>query len=308
MHVLRFAPLAISFGLLAGVVWWVSPAALLAAATNLDWRMLLPATAAMVALLYFWDAVCLPAVYRVDGNRISYLQSLHLRGLSYFGGALNYELGQAALAWGMARLQRTGLARMLARSVLLAYHDILLLLVTGLIGSLLTENPAAVRLRPFTAIGIAVALAGGGLVWALPKSVRARFRLADAESFLEGWSIARSLRLFPLRFVYFSILVVYASVALRICQLPVDREVVVSTVPLVLLADGLPNFAGLGTRETTLLALLNPPTTEERGALLAMALFWTSGMIVGRFLIAMSHLIAHHWYQRTATDRGESEH
>src|SRR6476646_9097435 len=150
----RLAPFMFSLCLLVGVIWWVSPAKLAAAAAQANWRLLAPATLAMVVALYLWDAVCLPAVYCVDGQRISYRQALHLRGLSYFGGALNYELGQAALAWGMARLQQTGIVRMLARSILLAYHDILLLLTVGLVGSLLSSDPRAERLRPLIVTGL----------------------------------------------------------------------------------------------------------------------------------------------------------
>lgn len=297
----RIIPLAISLGLLAGVVWWVSPEALITAAAQVDWQPLLAATAAMVVALYLWDAVCLPAVYRVEGQRITYLQSLHLRGLTYFGGALNYELGQAALAWSMARLQHTSLVRMLVRSVLLAYHDILLLLSMGLVGSMLSSDSRAERLRPLIMIGLGIALAVGLLVWALPGNLRARLHGGGFGSILEGWSVAQSARLLPLRLVYFVILVVYASVALAICRIPVDLEVVISTVPIVLLADGLPNFAGLGTRETSLQLVLAPG--EPNAMLLAMSLFWSSGMIIGRFLIALAHLGIH---QRRGLGRGQS--
>ena len=95
----------------------------------------------MVVALYLWDASCLPTVYSVDGNSWPYRRSLHLRGVSYLGGAVNYELGQAALAWGVARLQNIGVVRMLSRSVLLAYHDIVVLLAAGWVGSLLSDDP-----------------------------------------------------------------------------------------------------------------------------------------------------------------------
>ncbi len=137
----RAIPFIFSLILLAWVIWRVSPHSLAVAAAKVNWQLLVPATLLMVVALYLWDAVCLPAVYRVGDHRISYGQALHLRGLSYFGGALNYELGQAVLAWGMARVQQTGLVRMLARSVLLAYHDIVVLLVVGLAGSWLTSDP-----------------------------------------------------------------------------------------------------------------------------------------------------------------------
>jgi hypothetical protein len=286
-------PPAISLLLLAGVIWWVSPAKLAAAAATLNWPLLVPVTALMVLGLYLWDALCLPAVYRVEGGRISFWQALHLRGLTYLGGSLNYELGQAALAWGMARLQGASLVNMLARSVLLAYHDILVLLFAGGLGALLTDDERVVGLRPFIATGLAVALAIGILVWILPARWLTRLRSADKSLLLAGWSLARSVRLVPLRVGYFAILVVYATVALAICKIPVDWQVALSTVPLVLLADGLPSFASLGSRETVLHLVLAPG--ESNPTLVAMSLMWSIGMVVVRLLIATVHL----WLHRT---------
>jgi hypothetical protein len=286
-------PFAISAFLLTGVIWWIGPARLRDAAHVLDWHMLVPATALMVAGLYLWDALCLPAVYRVEGRRITYWQALHLRGLTYLAGSFNYELGQATLAWGMARLQDSTIARMLARSILLAYHDVVVLLAVGGWGSLLTDDPRVMRLRPYLLLALATALLVGFLVWSMPDRVRVWLRRGNKESILDGWSLRRSLQLLPLRFVYFSILLVYGAVALAICRLPVDWKVVFSTVPLVLLADGLPSFAGLGTRETMLHVLLSPD--ERNPTLVAMSLLWTIGMIIGRLVIAMVHV----WLQRT---------
>lgn len=286
-------PPAVSAVLLAGVVWWVTPERLLAALAVLDWRLLAPATAVMVLALYLWDALCLPAVYREEGQRISYWHALHLRGLTYLAGSFNYELGQATLAWGMARLQGATIAHMLARSILLAYHDVVVLLTVGCLGSLLTDDSRVVRLRPYLWLALAISLLVGFLVWILPTRVRVWLRRGDKNSILDGWSLLRSLQLLPLRFIYFGILLVYGAVALSICRLPVDWQVVFSTVPLVLLADGLPSFAGLGTRETMLLMLLSP--VEGNPTLVAMSLFWSTGMIVGRLLLATAHL----WLQRT---------
>jgi hypothetical protein len=286
----RALPLVVSTALLAVIVWWVSPEALLRAGAQLRWELLLPATAVMVVALYLWDAFCLPAIYCVDACRLPYRHVLHIRGLSYLGGALNYELGQAAIAWGMARLQHTSLLRMLSRSVLLAYHDAVILLTAGLAGAMLTDDERVIRIRPFIAIALALAILVGIVIWSLPARLRARLVTVRIDAVLAGWSLRRSLRLVPLRFAYFSILVVYAAVALAICRISVDHEVVLSTIPLVLLADGLPNFAGLGTRETSLLLLLAPP---EPAVLLAMSLIWSTGMILIRFVIGLAHLWCH---------------
>jgi hypothetical protein len=87
-----------------------------------------------------------------------------------------------------------------------------------------------------------------------------------------------------LRLVYFGILIVYGGLALWICEIPVGPMVVLGTIPLVLVADALPSVAGLGTRETALLLLLKP---DSPATLLAMSLFWSTGMIVCRLAIGL---------------------
>lgn len=283
-------PLNISVGLLLWLLWSISPQALMDAATELAWMPMLIASVAMVLALYFWDAVCIPIVYRVEDHRWSYLQSLHWRGLSYLGGAINYELGQAALAWGMAHLQGTSLLRMLSRSVLLAYHDVVVLLGLGFAGSLLSSDPRVEKIRPFIVWGLVGAFAVGVLFRFLPASIREKFRCGEQQSFLEGWSVGRSMKLILFRVLYFGILIIYAAVALSICRISVDHQVVLTTVPLVLLADGLPSVAGLGTRDTMLQLLLEP---EHPEVLFALSLIWTSAVVIVRIIIGLLHLWAH---------------
>ena len=91
-------PLAVTLGLLVWLLTRVTPQQLAQAAGQLDWPPLLLATVVMVVALYLWDAVCLTTVYSVDQNTWPYVRSLHLRGVSYLGGAISYELVQAALA------------------------------------------------------------------------------------------------------------------------------------------------------------------------------------------------------------------
>jgi hypothetical protein len=99
--------------------------------------------------------------------------------------------------------------------------------------------------------------------------------------------------------VYFSIFAVYAASALEICHVPVDHQVVASTIPLVLLADGLPSIAGLGTRDTALQFLLAPDRPE---ALLAMSLFWSTGLVVGRSVIGLAHLWGSQLFHKVGND------
>jgi hypothetical protein len=296
----RALPFAVSAGLLTLVVWWVSPYELLQAARTLRWQLLLPATAVMVVLLYATDSLCLPVVYETPERRLRYGEALHVRGLSYLAGAFNYELGQAGIAYFVSRLLKTSLVRMISRSIVLAYHDAVVLLAMGLTGSLFTDNASVARMRPYIATALVVTLVVGTVLWNLPELLRQRIQSSKLGAVLADWNISRTLQLVPLRALYFGILVIYAAVALGICKIHVDGQVVLSTIPLVLLAEGLPNFAGLGTREASLLMLLDPP---EKGVLLAMSLFWSAGMIVFRLFIGLAHL----WYYTFTSARVESK-
>jgi hypothetical protein len=281
----RLIPLAISGALIAWLFWRVPPAAVLRAAEELNWVLLIPATIAMVVCLYVWDAACLPVIYGITHHPWSYARSLQLRGLSYLGAALHYELGQGIVAWMAAKTQNTSVVRMLARCVILMYHDVVVLLALGLFGSWMSNDSRVVPLRPWLAIALAAAAAIAVVVWAVPTLAQ-RF-WSRAESVVAEWSIKRSLMLIPMRVIYFGILVVYAAAALAICHVPADRHVVLSTVPLVMLADGLPSVSGLGTRETALQLLLQPDRAEM---LLALSLVWSAGLILGRAGIGLALL------------------
>ncbi len=280
----RCLPVVVSGAALAWVVWRVSPAALAEKAILLDWHLLVPATVAMVIALYFWDGVCLVALFATPEHPLSYAQSLRARGRSYLAAAINYELGQAALAWDLARTQHVSLLSTLTRSALLAYHDVAVLLSLGLAGSLLTSDPHVGKVRWFCVLGLALIGTAALVPLLLPARYKLRLRSMRWANWTEFWSWGRSTRLAATRVVYFLILVVYAAVALEICGISLDFRVVLSTIPLVMLADGLPSISGLGTRETALQLLL---PTEQPAVLVALSLVWTTVLVLGRATIGV---------------------
>jgi Lysylphosphatidylglycerol synthase TM region len=300
----QISPAATSLFLLGWLVWRISPRALASAAAELDWKLLVPATIVMVLSLYLWDPVCFPVVYRVGNHRWNYWQALHLRGLSYIVGAFHYEIGQAALAWGFARVQQTSVARMLSRTVVLIYHDILVLLMMGAVGAIASGDEQVRRIRPLIALGLFATFAVGLVFWSFASKQWLRVRQNGSASLLQDWSIRRSLQLIPLRICYFLIFVVYAAVALRICRLPVDHRVVLGSIPLVLLADGLPSVSGLGTRDTALQLLIK---TARPDTLLAFSLIWSTGLIIGRSAIGLAHLWVDRFLRRPVIDSSLKE-
>jgi hypothetical protein len=279
----------VSLALVAWVVWKVRPEKLYEEAARLDWQLLVPATLAMVLALYLWDAVCLTALFATPEHPLKYAQALTVRGRSYVAGAINYELGQAAVAWDLARLQRVSLLSTLSRSALLAGHDVTVLLSLGLLGTLLSDDARLDAARWFCGVGLCLTGIAALVVLLLPARYKHRLRHTRWGGWLDSWSWARSARLALARVVYFFILVVYAAVALEICGIALDFRVVLSTIPLVMLADGLPSVSGLGTRETALQLLL---PTEQPAVLAALSLVWTTVLVAARAAIGLVHLWA----------------
>ncbi|MHB0958493.1 MAG: lysylphosphatidylglycerol synthase domain-containing protein [Pirellulaceae bacterium] len=281
----RILPVAVSAGLIAWLLYQIPPGKLLEELARLPQGQILPLSAAMVVALYVWDTFCLQTVFATE-QVVPYRQMLALRGKSYLLGAFNYELGQGVVAWNISQKQGISLLATLSRSVVLAYHDLAVLLSVGLFGALLIENPPEqiTIAKIVCAVGLALQFAAAVLLAALPKSARQRIRGTRWGAWLVDWSWQRSLTLAGQRFVYFAILIAYGGVALAISGIPVHDLVVVSTLPLVLLADALPSVAGIGTRETALILLLAP---ENPAVLLAVSLIWSSSMIVGRLMIGL---------------------
>jgi hypothetical protein len=152
------------------------------------------------------------------------------------------------------------------------------LLALGFVGAMADPNPGLYAVRWVGGVGL-VYLAG---LIVLPSLLPRRFG-----AWMAGWSWRRSLGLCVLRVVYFGIILAYVVAALRVCGVALDERLTVSVVPLVLLADGLPiSISGLGTRETTLLYLLDP---DDKAVVLAFSLMWSTGLVGGRLLIGLAH-------------------
>lgn len=280
-------PFLISAGLLAWLVWRVSPTTLFDAARQLQWELLVPATVVMVFAVYLWDCVCLRVVYSVGQTPLRYCEMLRVRGLSYLIGALHCQLGQAMVVWNVARFQNTSLVSTASRGILLLYHDAAVLMTIGLTGALFSSSPMAARIAALCGSILIVLICLGAIPVMLSHSQRERFQRSRWGAWLGVWSWRHSAQLVLLRAVYYAILVLYLAGALQICRVYETSSTVLSTAPLVLAADSLPSISGLGTRETALYLLLGP---ENRETLIAMGLFWSTGIIVTRLGIGVTNL------------------
>jgi hypothetical protein len=280
-------PVLVSAALVSVAVMRVSPERLANEAARLNWPPLVGLTIAFVLALYFADAACLRWLFSQPDLRLSYWSALHARGSSYLFSAVNYGLGQAVLAWNFASSLKLPLIGALGRLAVLLCHDMVVLLSMGLVASLFSTDPRVQGIRLFCAM--ALAIIGLAIIAAcfLPMSLRERLRQTKWGVFFSWWTLRRSLRLCLVRFGYFSIIIVYATLGLALCEVMVDEGVVFTVIPIVVLIEGLPiSVSGLGTRETTLTLLLN---VEQDSAVVAFSLIWSTGLIVGRLLLGLGH-------------------
>jgi hypothetical protein len=289
----KLVPLVISLGLIVWLAQRTSLANLVRTIGSLPWKYLVPMTTALVIALYLWDALCMLTVFSAEGSRLSYLQMLKARGKSFLLGAWNQGLGQAAVAWEIARLQHSSVRAALTGSLILSWHEGLILSTAALAASPWVDYPGIAHVRGFCATLLAALLAAAWLLRLLPaKSWRwARERPWGAA--LAAWSYRRSLRLVLLRVVYFAMVGVYVPAALWLCGQGIGLATAAATVPLVLMASVLPSASGLGTRETALYLLL---PSRQPDVIVAMGVLWSTGVIVVRLLIGLAWL----WFDRSA--------
>lgn len=299
---LWLAPLA-SIALVAWLVWRVSLEELLRAFGRLDWYVLIPLTGLLVLGLFFWEALCIRVLFSDFGHSLSYRAALRARGTAYLFSVFNYGAGQGALAWLLSRTMNASLARTLARCLVLVYVDLVVLLTLGLLGAMLADDPITIGVRVFCIVGLGSVIAATALARNLHGRFGERLRRGPCGPVLSGWSWNGRLflTLCGMRTVNFSFGVFYVIVCLWFCGIDLDRIRLLSALPITALVDGLPiSVSGLGTRETTMVLLLQP---EDAASLLAFCLVWSTCIIFGRSLIAVAHL----WTARLAPPQGAAE-
>ncbi len=288
----RWSRLIVRFGISAGLVALViglaSPHELVRQLPLLPWRQLVGVTTALVVGLYLADACCVYWLFRQPHRPLAFPTVLRARGHAYLLSSLNYELGQGAMAWHLARAQGRALLSALGTCALLAFHDVVVLLTLGLLGGLLSADPGGQPIARSCALALALVAGLGIAIRWLPGRWQERCLPSRFRVHLDWWTWKHSAHLALLRTGYFALMLLYASYGLKVCGVSLSAQVICSVVPLVLLADGLPiSVSGLGTREATLLYLINPEI-EERAVLVAFSLLWSLGLVFGRAALGLA--------------------
>jgi hypothetical protein len=279
----RCLPVLISAGLVAWLVWRVSPGRLMEAAAVLNWPALVALTLGEMLALFLWDSVCLRWLFSLPEGSVSFDTAVRARAQSYRWTVVNYGLGQGVLAWDLARARGLPFASALGRCVLLALHDLAVLFGLALAASFVSPEPRPV-LRRVCLVGLLVLAGLAVAVVVLPGHRRAR--LGQRVDWLAWWRWRHSLTVFGLRLAFFLIIVTYVTAALAVIGLPQGTRDVCGTVPLMLLAEAVPSISGFGTRDAAVLGVLHP-AEEQRGLVLGFTLLWSSVLAVSRMTLGL---------------------
>jgi hypothetical protein len=298
----QILPVPVSAGLIAWLVWTISPRRLLDAFAATDWPWLVLATGVQVAVLFLWDTVCVWWLFSQPDRRLAFRTVLRLCCDTVIWSAINLEVGQAAFAWRLAEALGVPVKNTLGYCVLLALFDTGTMLSLALAGSFVFATPVTAHLRWVCVAG----LAGLGLLAAAVKFLPERWRGWLAGAQWAGWLAwldwRAAWKLWALRLTMFLLVMVYAGAGLAICRVPVDVRTVVGVIPFVFVAESLPGTAGLGQRETALVYLY-PGGAEHRAILLSFGLIWSTVVISARVLIGLVSWCVPHAPTSAATPR-----
>jgi len=274
-------PVGGTVGLLTWLFYHVPVPEVIAAAGQIDWPAVVLFTLILVVSLFLWDGVCLSWLFTDPGKRFSYRHALWVRGQAYLLTVVHLGMGQGLLAYLVSRVRQIPFLTAVGRCLIMLYVDVGLLFLMGMLAAIISHDPRTEGIARFCALG----LLGLALVTLLAFWIPQFLSLGGPTKW--GTAVAaagipwiRVICLYPLRFIYFLFGLVHAGVILALCDVWLDASTIVSVMPLTSLADGLPiSVAGLGTRETLFLTLLEPP---QPAAVLAGSLIWWVTMLVGR--------------------------
>lgn len=285
-HWLRLLPFIGSLGMLlivGNIISWsdLSDGFSKLPVINLAW-----ATIAVVGFAYLWDCACITRLFADVESAVSYVGVLRTRGLAYLLGIVNWALGQGMMVLVMSRLRRVTMGESAGRFVAMAYFDLLILLLLGTAGIYISGDS---RLQTFgLLIGSLLAIVIAGLFVFRHSTLRLGARMPGGILRLFGWDWRRIGTLVGLRAIYFLGGIVFLRYSLAECGLVLNFSMVVGVMAVMAVTDALPlSFGGFGSRELTMLALLDPP---NRGTIIAFCLFWSSAMILLRSLIGLACL------------------
>jgi hypothetical protein len=237
----RVLPWVITAGVLAYLFSRLQVEQVVEAARNAaPWTI--PTLAGIVLLVYLADCLAIWATFGWFVARLSFRETLTLRGATYLLALINYALGQGAFVYFLNRTRGVAVVRAAAAVLLIMGINLLLLLLLSTLGLILgaTAPPNVENLIRVAYIGLAVYVVL--LIWR-PAFLRQR-PILDV---LLNAGVSGHVRALAVRIPHVVSLLILNHVALHAFGVRVPALQVLLCYPVVLLIAVLPiSVQGLG--------------------------------------------------------------
>jgi uncharacterized membrane protein YbhN (UPF0104 family) len=254
----------------------------------------LPATAAMVLVVFAADAFAAWKTFSWFASPLKYREALTVRGASYILALVNYAVGQGAFAYFLHKTKGVSLFRSAGTVLLIMGTNVLLLLFLATAGLAFSTNiPSAASSTLATSRILAMAGYGGLFVYILLLVTKPAFlvrREVLAVLFSAGlWGHAKAL---AARLPHILSLVLFAYVYLYAfgVRIPPIQALLFLPISFLVAAVPLPG-QGLGAVQAVMIAVFRPyaPGTDaqaEAAVFAASITGWTVAMVM-QMLIGM---------------------
>jgi uncharacterized membrane protein YbhN (UPF0104 family) len=307
-HIRRFAPWLVTAALFTYLFYQIPPRKVALAFTHV--RPLLFASYAVIyfTLILLMDGYSLSRVLSKFCVPVSFKEILPARGVSYLLGLLNYNAGQASLAYFLKRTKNTSFFRALGSLLFVLVIDLYWVVLFAFFGSFfidlhlksfdVSDWVQKLALVFFAALLVHLAFWRGW--FSRLFKVNVRFRFVDwlrgkhlFQTFHQA-KVSDYLKIALLRLPMHAVIISSLYIAVTAFQIHIPFLTILTTVPVILLIGVLPIApGGLGTVQAATVEFLKDhvsgPVFAQHSAtpqeiLLAMSLSW---MFANYFLKAL---------------------
>ena len=208
----------------------------------------LPTALACIAAIYLCDSFAIWKTFGWFVAPMSFRDVLAVRGATYLLAAINYNIGQGAIAYFVHKTAGVPIRRGLAAILLIMGINVLALMVLATVGTV-----AAADVPHAVAIVLAVAYAGLAL-YAVALATRPRWLVSrPLFDVLLGAGIRGHLRALLVRLPHTAAVVIFQIVMFRAFHVAVPIVSAAAVLPVVFLVSVLPiSIQGLGTTQAAM--------------------------------------------------------
>lgn len=282
-------PWLVGIAVLGYLIWQIEPQPLIKALYHARLIIYIPVVVVFVLLTFLFDAQNMQAVMNSLKYRISFYESLVIRGASTLITVVDYTLGMGSVVYFLNVFKRIPLSIGTTIMVFYNYINQVSLFVLGLIGFYLIDGYRYRWLAQLMLACFLLFVASVGLIllirYANIKLVEKIKNTGLVDSFNRAGLNTYVINVIY-RVCYYATYVFFFYIAVRAFQMDIPLLELVAYVPIILLVISIPVSAfGLGTSQATMLFLFKDYGSPAQ--ILAFSLVYTISLLLLRALLGI---------------------